>query len=89
MFAHVDFPLEIQTFILILIMVYNPDHLFIVTTPTQPQLNSKVGCDMKMTLHHHHHHQHPPGTQRQQYLSCYRPNFYHTFKVGFWDQQQQ
>ena len=21
----------------------------IVTTPTQPQLNSKVGCDMKMT----------------------------------------
>ena len=27
----------------------------IVTTPTQPQLNSKVGCDMKMTLIHHHH----------------------------------
>ena len=26
----------------------------IVTTPTQPQLNSKVGCDMKMTLIHHH-----------------------------------
>jgi len=34
-----------------------------VTTPTQPQLNSKVGCDMKMTLVHppptttttHHH----------------------------------
>ena len=26
-----------------------------VTTPTQPQLNSKVGFDMKMTLHHHHH----------------------------------
>ena len=27
--------------------------LTIVTTPTQPQLNSKVGFDMKMTLHHH------------------------------------
>ena len=26
----------------------------IVTTPTQPQLNSKVGCDTKMTLDHHH-----------------------------------
>ena len=60
--------------------------IVIVTTPTQPQLNSTVGCDMKMTLHHHHH---PPGTQRPQYLSCYRPDFYQTFKVGFWDQQQQ
>ena len=29
---------------------------FIVTTPTQPQLNSEVGFDMKMTLHH------PPTT---------------------------
>ena len=28
----------------------------IVTTPTQPQLNSKVECDMKMTLIHHHSH---------------------------------
>ena len=27
----------------------------IVTTPTQPQLNSKVGFDTKMTLDHHHH----------------------------------
>ena len=26
---------------------------FIVTTPTQPQLNSKVGFDMKMTLDDH------------------------------------
>ena len=33
--------------------------IFIVTTPTQPQLNSKVGCDMKITLVHHHHHHHP------------------------------
>ena len=29
-------------------------HSSIVTTPTQPQLNSKVGCDMKMTLVHPH-----------------------------------
>ena len=28
----------------------------IVIPPTQPQLNSKVGFDMKMTLDHHHHH---------------------------------
>ena len=34
-----------------------------VTTPTQPQLNSKVGCDMKTTLHHHHHP--PPTTHRK------------------------
>ena len=27
----------------------------IVTTPTQPQLNSKVGFDTKMTFDHHHH----------------------------------
>ena len=26
----------------------------IFTTPTQPQLNSKVGFDIKRTLHHHH-----------------------------------
>ena len=40
----------------------------IVTTPTYPQLNSKVGFDMKMTLDHP-----PPPTQTQcqQYLSCY------------------
>ena len=43
-----------------------PKLLKIVTTPTQPQLNSKVGCDTKMTLIHHppppppttHHHPH-------------------------------
>ena len=35
------------------------DFIQIVTTPTQPQLNSKVGCDTKMTLIHHHH---PPPT---------------------------
>ena len=35
-------------------------HSSIVTTPTQPQLNSKVGCDTKMTLHHHYHHPPPP-----------------------------
>ena len=28
----------------------------IVTTPTQPQLNSKVGFDTKMTLDHHQYH---------------------------------
>ena len=28
--------------------------LVIVATPTQPQFNSKVGFDTKMTLHHNH-----------------------------------
>ena len=59
---------------------------------SQPQLNhkstqpniTKVGSDMKMTLHHYPHHP-PPGTQRQQYLSCYQPDFNQTFKVCFWD----
>ena len=31
---------------------------FIVTTPTQPQLNSKVGFATKMTLDRHYHHHH-------------------------------
>ena len=34
---------------------------FIVTTPTQPQFNSKVGFDMKMTLIHQ-----PPTTTHQE-----------------------
>ena len=37
--------------------------VFIVTTPIQPQLNSKVGCAMKMTLHNHHQQQQPPQIQ--------------------------
>ena len=53
-------------------MMSQPNYIeIIVTTPTQPQHNSKVGCDMKMTLiHHHHHHPPPTQTQCQQYLSC-------------------
>ena len=38
--------------------------LTFVTTPTQPQLNSKVGCDMKMTLIHH-----PPTTTHPRKLN--------------------
>ena len=66
----------------------------IVTTPTQPQLNSTVGCDMKMTLIHHpppppttHH----PATQTQcqQYHSCYWSDFNQTLNLGSWDEQQQ
>ena len=59
--------------------------LYIVPTPTQPQLNSKVGCDTKMTLDHHPP---PPQTQCHQYLSCSWPDFNQTLKVGLWDQQQ-
>ena len=35
-------------------------NIIIVTTPTQPQLNSRVGCDMQMTLINH------PQQQQQQ-----------------------
>ena len=52
---------------------------FIVTTPTQPQLNSTVGYDTKMTLIHHH----PPPTTHtnsmsaisQLLLTRFQPNF--------------
>ena len=37
-------------------MVEKYYRILFVTNPTQPQLNSKVGIDMKMTLDHHHHH---------------------------------
>ena len=60
----------------------------IVTTPTQPQLNSKVGCDAKMTLHHPSP---TPTTQTQcpPYLSCSGPDFNQTLKIGLQDQQHQ
>ena len=45
----------------------------IVTTPTQPQLNSKVVCDTKITLHHHHHN--PPP------LPTTTTNTYHKLNV--------
>ena len=61
--------------------------LFIVTTPTRPQLNSKIGFDIKMTLYHHHPPPtHPPQTQCHQ---CSLPDFNQTLKVGLWDLQQQ
>ena len=58
----------------------------IVTTTTQPQLNSKVGFDTKMTLDHH-----PPTHPHKLNVSNISAvtDFYQTFKVGFWDQQQQ
>ena len=60
---------------------------------SQPQLNhnstqpnkTKIGFDMKMTLHHHQ----PPQTQHHQYLSCYWPNFNQTLNKGSWDHLQQ
>ena len=36
-------------------VIVAPISIIIVTTPTQPQLNSKVVFDIKMTKHHHHH----------------------------------
>ena len=53
----ITFPFSPPSFYLVPLLVFSLvlNH-FIVTTPTQPQLNSKVGCDTKMTLDHHHHH---------------------------------
>ena len=48
---------------------------YIVKPPMQPE--RKVGFYLKMTLHHQ-----PQGIQCQEYLSCYRPHFNKTFKVG-------
>ena len=57
----------------------------IVTTPTQPQLNSKAGFDMKMTLDHQHPTPTTTTTQTQchWYLSCSWPNFNQTLNVSF------
>ena len=41
---------------------------------------------MKMTLDYHLH---PLGTQCQQYLSCYLPDFDQTLKVGSWEHLEQ
>ena len=46
---------------------------FIVTTPTQPQLNSKVGFYMKMTLHHQH--TNSMSSISQLFLTQFQPNF--------------
>ena len=35
--------------------IVSPVLAIIVTTPTKPQLNSKVGLDTKIILDHHHH----------------------------------
>ena len=45
----------------------NHPKISFVTTPTQPQLNSKDGVDTKMTLDHHPA---PTQTQWHQYLNC-------------------
>ena len=49
----------------------------------QPQHNTTVGFDMKISL------QTPPPTTRtqcQQYLSCYLSDFDETLNVGSWEQ---
>ena len=53
----------------------------LILSKPQPNLNTTVGFDNKMTL------QTPPTqpttqTQHQQYLSCYWPDFDETLKVG-------
>ena len=56
-------------------VIYSLD---IVTTPTQPQFNSKVGVDMKMTLDHHHPPTHCTNSMSsiyQLFLTQYLPNF--------------
>ena len=47
----------------------------LVTTPPPPQLNSKFGCNTKMTLVHPPPPPPPTQTQYHQYLSCSCPDF--------------
>jgi len=51
------------------------------------ELNTKIG------LHNHHHPPPPPitttQTLRQQYLSCYWPDFDQTLNKGSWEHKQQ
>ena len=42
-----------------------------------------------MTLHHPPPPPPPTQTQSQQYLSCYRPDFDQTLKVGSWEPLEQ
>ena len=63
-------------------------NIICVTIPTQPQLNSKAGCDMKMTLIHHHHH--PPHKLNVSNISAaYWPDFDETLKVASWEDLEQ
>ena len=50
----------------------------------QCQVNASIGFDLKMTLHTT-----TTETQCRQYLSCNRPNFDDTLKVGSWEHLEQ
>ena len=50
----------------------HPVWTLIVTTPTQPKLNSKVGFDMKMTLDHHH--SNSISLKAQLFLTQFKPD---------------
>ena len=58
---------------------YLLDSYVIVKTPTKPQHNGWVLHENDFTTTTHHP---PTQTQSQQYLSCYRPDFDETLKVG-------
>ena len=68
----------------------------IMLSKPQPKLNTTVGFDNKMTLQTHISSATPPyklgcstETQYQQYLSCYRPDFEETSKVGSCEHLEQ
>ena len=48
-----DSKVQVVLSILLFTWAKRVQFVLIVTTPTQPQLNSKVGFDTKMNLHHH------------------------------------
>ena len=62
----------------------------IVKTPTQPQLNlTQPNPSWVLPENELGHPPPPPGNQCRQYLSCYLPDFYQTFKVGSWEHLEE
>ena len=65
--------------------------LSLILSKPQPNLNTTVGFDNKMTLQTPPTYPTPPTTQtqHQQYISCYWPDFDETLKVGSCEHLEQ
>ena len=53
------------------------------------KLITKIGLHTNIITTHHHPPPHTTQTHRQQYLSCYLPDFDQTWNVGAWKHLQQ
>ena len=62
---------------------------FLILSKPQPNLNTTVMFDLKMTLHTTHHPPSTTETQYQEYLSCYWLGFDKNLKIGSWEHLEQ